>query len=150
MRKRKLIKDVDYVLLSDVLKRHTGPTKIVPGRDTLNKNSWEDVISWCEMHNLKPSDIYSWVAKRHRGKTTAETNKIGIIIYDSLQLNKKKKKSIRQSERAVILHCRKEIIKIHKNKTMSDTQLYRVGKKSLERTAGFLLFDKEQRKKFGY
>ena len=59
MRKRKLIKDVDYVLLSDVRDRikKSGQHKLVPGVDTVDKNSWKDVNEWCEDHNLKPADI---------------------------------------------------------------------------------------------
>ena len=152
MRKRKLIKDVDYVLLSDVRDRikKSGQYKLVPGVDTVDKNSWKDVNEWCEDHNLKPADIFDYVTGKFKRRTKSETIRVGILIYDQKQLNKKKKKSIRQTERAIILHCRKEITEIYKGKRMSDDQLYRVGKKALERTPGFLMFDKAWRKKIGY
>ncbi len=123
-------------------------TKLIPGLDTLDENSWADVNYWCESHNLKPSDIFKWVAKRYKSKTTPETNQIAILLYDKLKLNKKKKRPL--SERAVIINSKKEICNIHKKKNLTDDQLYRIGKKSLERATQFLLWDKAQRKKFGF
>ena len=115
MRKRKLIKDVDYVLLEDVRDRikKSGPHKFVPGVDTVDKNSWKDVNEWCEDHNLKPSDIFDYVNGKFKRKTKSETIRVGILLYDQKQLNQKKKKSLRQTERAVILNCRREITKIY-------------------------------------
>ena len=123
-------------------------TELIPGLDTLDENSWKDVNYWCESHNLKPSDIFKWVAKRYRNKTTIPTIRTGIMLYDKLKLNKKKKRPL--SERAVILNLKKEICNIHKKKNLTDNQLYRIGKKSLERTPGFLKFDKAERKRIGY
>ena len=123
-------------------------TELIPGLDTLDENSWADVNYWCESHNLKPSDIFKWVAKIYKSKTTPETNQIAILLYDKLKLNKKKKRPL--SERAVIINSKKEICNIHKKKNLTDDQLYRIGKKSLERATQFLLWDKAQRKKFGF
>jgi len=123
-------------------------TELIPGLDTLDENSWKDVNYWCESHNLKPSDIFKWVAKRYRNKTTIPTIRTGIMLYDKLKLNEKKKSPL--SERAVILNLKKEICNIHKKKNLTDNQLYRIGKKSLERTPGFLKFDKAERKRVGY
>ena len=123
-------------------------TELIPGVDTLDENSWDDVNYWCESHNLKPSDVFKWVSKRHRNKTTVPTIRIGIMLYDKLKLNEKKKSPL--SERAVILNLKKEICNIHKKKNLTDNQIYRIGKKSLERTPGFLKFDKAERKRVGY
>ncbi len=123
-------------------------TELIPGRDTLDKNSWADVNYWCESNGVKPADVFNWVAKKYHGKTTIPTMRIGIMLYDKLKLNEKKKSPL--SERAVILNSKKEIYNIHKKKNLTDNQLYRIGKKSLERTPGFLKFDKAERKKFGY
>ena len=76
------------------------------------------------------------------------TIRTGIMLYDKLKLNKNKKSPL--SERAVILNLKKEICNIHKKKNLTDNQLYRIGKKSLERTPGFLKFDKAERKRIGY
>ena len=123
-------------------------TELIPGRDTLDENSWADVNYWCDSHDLKPSDIFKWVSSRYKSKTTPETNQIAIMLYDKLKLNEKKKSPL--SERAVILNLKKEICNIHKKKNLTDNQIYRIGKKSLERTPGFLKFDKSERKRIGY
>jgi len=123
-------------------------TELIPGRDTLDKNSWADVNYWCESNGVKPADVFNWVAKKYHGKTTIPTMRIGIMLYDKLKLNEKKKSPL--SERAVILNSKKEIYNIHKKKNLTDNQLYRIGKKSLERTPGFLKFDKAERKRIGY
>ena len=123
-------------------------TELIPGRDTLDENSWADVNYWCESNGVKPADVFNWVAKRYHDKTTVPTIRTGIILYDKLKLNKNKKSPL--SERAVILNLKKEICNIHKKKNLTDNQLYRIGKKSLERTPGFLKFDKAERKRIGY
>ena len=123
-------------------------TELIPGLDTLDENSWADVNYWCEINGVKPADVFNWVAKRYHDKTTVPTIRTGIMLYDKLKLNKKKKSPL--SERAVILNLKKEICNIHKKKNLTDNQLYRIGKKSLERTPGFLKFDKAERKRIGY
>ena len=123
-------------------------TELIPGRDTLSKNSWADVNYWCESSGVKPADVFNWVAKKYHNKTTVPTIRTGIMLYDKLKLNKKKKSPL--SERAVILNLKKEICNIHKKKKLTDNQIYRIGKKSLERTPGFLKFDKAERKRIGY
>ena len=123
-------------------------TELIPGLDTLDENSWADVNYWCESNGVKPADVFNWVAKRYRNKTTIPTIRTGIMLYDKLKLNEKKKSPL--SERAVILNLKKEICNIHKKKNLTDNQLYRIGKKSLERASKFLLWDKAARKKFGY
>ena len=154
MSKRKLIPFVDYYPLKNYDERvkpenlRNEPTILPKG--TIDKNSWKDVITYCQLHSYKPSDIYKLIFDRHKPKTTEATIKIGILVYDKLQLNKKKKKSMRLQPRAVILNSRKDIIKLSKNKNPTDLELYRIGKKALERTPQFLLLDKNARKKFGY
>jgi len=149
LKKRGLVQGVDFIALKDA---KGSTTKLLPGRDLLNKNSWSDVIRWCRLYDVKPSDVFNWVSKTKNppSRTTRETNKIAILIYDKLQINEKKKYPL--SERNVILRLREDIIKIlpRKKKILTDLQLYRVGKKALERATHFLLFDKDERKKFGY
>ena len=154
MSKRKLIPFVDYYPLKNFKERvkpknlQNEPTILPKG--TIDKNSWKDVITYCQLHSYKPSDIYKLIFDRHRPKTTEATIKIGILVYDKLQLNKKKKKSMRLPPRAVILNSRKDIIKLSKNKNPTNLQLYRIGNKSLLRAPQFLLLNKAERKKFGY
>jgi len=123
-------------------------TELIPGLDTLDENSWADVNHWCESSGVKPADVFNWVAKKYHNKTTVPTIRTGIMLYDKLKLNEKKKSPL--SERAVILNLKKEICNIHKKKNLTDNQIYRIGKKSLERTPGFLKFDKSERKRIGY
>ena len=123
-------------------------TELIPGLDTLDENSWADVNHWCESSGVKPADVFNWVAKKYHNKTTVPTIRTGIMLYDKLKLNEKKKSPL--SQRAVILNLKKEICNIHKKKNLTDNQLYRIGKKSLERTPGFLKFDKAERKRIGY
>ena len=114
--------------------------------DTFKPNSWEDVIDFCKIHDVKPKHVFNWVAEKNINKTQISTMKIGCLLHDKLQLNKKKKKALRLSPRAVILNSRKEIIKLHKNKDPDDYQLYRIGDKALKRTWLTFKVDKESRK----
>ena len=101
MSKTKLIPFVDYYPLRNYAERvkpenlRNEPTVLPPG--TINKNSWKDVITYCQLHGYKPSDIYKLIFDRHKPKITEATIKIGILVYDKLQLNKKKKKSLLQN-----------------------------------------------------
>ena len=156
-KKTKLLPFVDYYPLKNFNVRvkpenlRNEPTILPPG--TINKNSWKDVVTYCQLHGYRPADIYKLIFDRHKPKTKTETHKIGILIYDAKLRNARKKKADRHSERAIIIvHCRHEIFKIlpKAKKDLSDMQLYRVGKKALERTPDFLLKDKKQRKQFGY
>ena len=114
--------------------------------DQLDPNSWADTIEWCKQYGVKSKDVFDWVSKRLINKTDPRTLEIGCLVYDKLELNKRKKKSRRLPPRAVILHLRDEIESISKRK-LTDLQLYRVGNKALERTPKFLFWDKEFRKK---
>ena len=153
MRKKiKLIPFVDYYPLRNFKERikdlRNEPTILPPG--TINKNSWPDIVAYCQLHGYKPADIYKLIFDRHKPKTERATIQIAILVHDALKRNAKKKKVLRLSQRLVILNCRGEIIKLNKNKHPTDLQLYRIGKKALERAPQFLLLDKAARKKFGY
>ena len=123
-KKTKLIPFVDYYPLRNFKERikdlRNEPTILPPG--TINKNSWPDIVAYCQLHGYEPADIYKLIFNKHKPKT----------------------------EHWVILNCREEIIKLNKNKHPTDLQLYRIGKKALERAPQFLLLDKTARKKFGY
>ena len=154
MRKKiKLIPFVDYYPLRNFKERikdlRNEPTILPPG--TINKNSWPDIVAYCQLHGYRPADIYELIFNRHKPKTERATIQIAILVHDALKRNAKKKKADRHSERAVIVSlCRNQIIKLNKNKHPTDLQLYRIGKKALERAPQFLLLDKAARKKFGY
>ncbi len=153
MRKKiKLIPFVDYYPLRNFKERikdlRNEPTILPPG--TINKNSWSDIVAYCQLHGYRPADIYKLIFDRHKPKTERATIQIAILVHDALKRNAKKKKVLRLSQRLVILNCREEIIKLNKNKHPTDLQLYRIGKKALERAPQFLLLDKAARKKFDY
>ena len=116
--------------------------------DQLDPNSWADTIRWCKHHGVKSKDVFDWVSKRLINKTKPWTMSIGILVYDKLELNKKKKNPL--STRAVILGLSKEIRKISGKKLVYDEQVYGVGHKALNRTPPFLFWDKDERKRFGY
>ena len=151
MRKKiKLIPFVDYYPLRNFKERikdlRNEPTILPSG--TINKNSWSDIVAYCQLHGYKPSDIYELIFNKHKPKTERATIQIAILLHDKIALNKTKKSPL--SQRAVILNSKKEITKLHKNKHPKDLELYRIGKKALERAPQFLLLDKTARKKFGY
>ena len=151
-KKTKLIPFVDYYPLRNFKERikdlRNEPTILPPG--TINKNSWPDIVAYCQLHGYRPADIYELIFNRHKPKTERATIQIAILVHDALKRNANKKKVLRLSQRLVILNCREEIIKLNKNKHPTDLQLYRIGKKALERAPQFLLLDKGARKKFGY
>ena len=151
-KKTKLIPFVDYYPLRNFKERikdlRNEPTILPPG--TINKNSWPDIVAYCQLHGYEPADIYKLIFNKHKPKTERATIQIAILVHDALKRNEKQKKVLRKSEHWVILNCREEIIKLNKNKHPTDLQLYRIGKKALERAPQFLLLDKTARKKFGY
>ena len=114
----------------------------------LDPNDWSDVVEFCKSVGIKSSDIYKLAAKKLVDKTDSRTISIGILVYDKLELNKKKKNPL--STRAVILHLAKEIRKISGKKLVIEDHVYGVGYKALKRTPKFLLWDKSVRKQFGY
>ena len=149
-KKTKLIPFVDYYPLRNFKERvkdlRNEPTILPPG--TINKNSWSDIVAYCQLHGYRPADIYELIFNKHKPKTERATIQIAILLHDKIALNKTKKSPL--SQRAVILNSKKEITKLHKNKHPKDLELYRIGKKALERAPQFLLLDKTARKKFGY
>ena len=149
-KKTKLIPFVDYYPLRNFKERikdlRNEPTILPPG--TINKNSWPDIVAYCQLHGYRPADIYELIFNKHKPKTERATIQIAILLHDKIALNKTKKSPL--SQRAVILNSKKEITKLHKNKHPKDLELYRIGKKALERAPQFLLLDKVARKKFGY
>ena len=116
--------------------------------DRIDPNNWNDVIEFCKSVGVKSSDIYKLAAKKLVDKTEPWTMRIGILVYDKLELNKKKKNPL--SPRAVILNSAKEIRKISGKKLVTPEQVYGVGHKALNRTPWVLLHDKDVRKQFGY
>ena len=115
-KKTKLIPFVDYYPLRNFKERvkdlRNEPTTLPPG--TINKNSWPDIVAYCQLHGYKPADIYKLIFDRHKPKTKRETIKIAILVHDASKRNAKKKKILRLSQRLVIINCREEIIKLNK------------------------------------
>ena len=108
---------------------------------------WKDVVEFCKSVGIKSSAIYKFTAQKLVDKTDSRTIMIGILVHDKLKLNKKRKTPL--STRAVILNLAKEIKKISGKKLEIQEQVYGVGHKALNRTPGFLLWDKKERKRFG-
>ena len=118
--------------------------------DEIDPSNWNEVIAFCKSVGIKSSDIYKLAAKKLVDKTEPWTMRIGILVHDKLEQNKRKKKSLRLSPRAVIINLKKEIRKISGKELVYDTEVYGVGHKALNRTPRVLLHDKDVRKQFGY
>ena len=154
MRKRKLIPYVDYYPLRKAKLRaadiHLEPTIMPDG--VLNKNKWADVIMYAQLHGYKAADIYKYIFDKHKPKTKPRTVQIAILLHEKLKLNEKKSKW-KLSPRAVILNQRAAIEKIYGKRKMeskfTDDQIYRIGKKALDRAPQFVLLTKAERKKLG-
>mgnify|MGYP000200367320 CR=1 FL=1 len=116
--------------------------------DPIDPNNWNEVISFCKSEGIKPSEVFKLASKKLINKTDPRTISIGILVHDKLELNKRKKTPLKP--RSVILGLTKEIRKISGKKLVSDEQVYFNGYKALGRTPGFLLWDKDERKRFGY
>ena len=114
----------------------------------LDPNDWNDVVEFCKSVGIKPGAIYKLAAQKLVSKIESSTIEIGILVHDKLELNKRKKTPLKP--RSVILGLTKEIRKISGKKLVSDEQVYFNGYKALNRTPGFLLWDKDERKRFGY
>ena len=82
--------------------------------DQINPNNWNEVISFCKSEGIKPSEVFKLASKKLENKTDPRTLEIGCLVYDKLELNKRKKKSLRLSSRAVIINLRNEIESISK------------------------------------
>ena len=114
--------------------------------DQLDPTDWNDVIEFCKSVGIKSSDIYKLAAQKLVDKTEPWTMRIGILVHDKLEQNKRKKTPLKP--RSVILGLAKEIRKISGKKLEYDEQVYGVGHKALKRTPWVLLHDKEVRKLF--
>jgi hypothetical protein len=155
VRKRKLIPYVDYYPLRKAKLRaadiHLEPTIMPDG--VLNKNKWADVIMYAQLHGYKAADIYNYIFNKHKPKTNRKTIQVAILLHEKLKLNERKSKNTRLSARQVILRQREAIEKIYGRREMeyqlSDDQIYRIGKKALDRAPEFILLTKAERKKLG-
>ena len=116
--------------------------------DRIDPNNWDEVISFCKSEGIKPSEVFKLASKKLVDKTEPWTMRIGILVHDKLELNKKKKNPLKP--RSVILGLAKEIRKISGKELVYDKQVYGVGHKAVNRTPWVLLHDKDVRKQFGY
>jgi len=124
-----------------------------------------DVISISRIRNLKDEISFSGKFKKGINKKSNTITKV-LNLLRSIKLleNQAFKINVRKniphgsglgggsSNAANLLNYfnSKMKLKLSKNKNPTDLELYRIGKKALERTPQFLLLDKNARKKFGY
>ena len=105
-------------------------------------NSWKEVADFAKSAGVSAKELYNYTIKKFRIKTDIMTMAIGCLVYDTL------KKKSKLSTRSRIINLRKKIIAIKPNwEKFSQQQLYENANHALNRTPGFVLIDKEVRKK---
>ena len=111
--------------------------------DTIDINDWDEVADFAKSSGVKPIDLFNYTIRNKlsiRAKT--ETMQIGCLIYDTL------KKKSKLSTRSRIINLRKKIIAIKPNwEKFSQQQLYENANHALNRTPGFVKWDKKVRKR---
>jgi len=111
--------------------------------DTIDINDWDEVADFAKNSGVKPIDLFNYTIRNKLSiKAKTETMQIGCLIYDTL------KKKSKLSKRSRIINLRKKIEVINpKYKPFTDQKLYENANHALNRTPGFVLIDKEVRKK---
>ena len=104
------------------------------------KSDWKEVADFARASGVTTKELYDYTINKLRIKIKPETIKIGCLIYDTLQKKSKLKK------RSRIINLRKSIELINpKYKNFTDQKLYENANHALNRTPGFVLFDKKVR-----
>jgi hypothetical protein len=110
--------------------------------DLIDPNNWEEVADFAKSSGVTAKELYDYTVKNKlTNKTTVETMAIGCLVYDTL------KKKSKLSTRSRIINLRKKIIAIKPNwEKFSQQQLYENANHALNRTPGFVKWDKKVRK----
>ena len=105
------------------------------------KSDWKEVADFARASGVTTKELYDYTINKLRIKIKPETIKIGCLIYDTLKKKSKLKK------RSRIINLRKKIEAINPNwKGFSDQKLYANANHALNRTPGFVKWDKKNRK----
>ena len=104
------------------------------------KSDWNEVADFAKSSGVTTKELYDYTINKLRIKIKPETMEIGCLIYDALKKKSKLKK------RSRIINLRKSIELINpKYKNFTDQKLYENANHALNRTPGFVLFDKKVR-----
>ena len=110
--------------------------------DLIDPNNWEEVADFAKSAGVSAKELYNYTIKKFRIKTDIMTMAIGCLVYDTL------KKKSKLSTRSRIINLRKKIIAIKPNwEKFSQQQLYENANHALNRTPGFVKWDKKVRKR---
>jgi len=105
------------------------------------KSDWNEVADFAKSSGVTTKELYDYTINKLRYKIKPETMEIGCLIYDAL------KKKSKLSKRSKIINLRKKIVAINPNwKKFSDQKLYENANHALNRTPGFVKWDKKNRK----
>jgi len=105
------------------------------------KSDWNEVADFAKSSGVTTKELYDYTINKLRIKIKPETMEIGCLVYDAL------KKKSKLSKRSKIINLRKKIVAINPNwKKFSDQKLYENANHALNRTPGFVKWDKKNRK----
>jgi len=104
-------------------------------------NNWKEVADFAKSSGVSAKELYNFTINKLTYKINYKTMQIGCLIYDTLQ------KKSKLSKRAAIINLRKKIIAINPNwEKFSQQKLYENANHALNRTPGFVKWDKKNRK----
>ena len=105
------------------------------------KSDWKEVADFARASGVTTKELYDYTINKLRIKIKPETMEIGCLVYDAL------KKKSKLSKRSKIINLRKKIVAINPNwKNFSDQKLYENANHALNRTPGFVKWDKKNRR----
>ena len=95
--------------------------------------TWDQVIMFCNIANIKPKEIMNWVAGRKINHTDWKTMRIAALCNEKLKAESKKKKP--RKPRSVILGLSSQLSDIDDNLELaSDDKIYKTCWNAMKRT----------------
>jgi len=96
-------------------------------------DTWDSVIDFCNVANIKPKEIMNWVAGRKINHTNWKTMRIAALCNEKLKAESKKKKP--RKPRSVILGLSSQLSDIDDNLELaSDDKIYKTCWNAMKRT----------------
>ena len=96
-------------------------------------DTWDSVIDFCNVANIKPKEIMNWVAGRKINHTNWKTMRIAALCNEKLKAESKKKKP--RKPRSVILGLGSQLSDIDDNLELaSDDKIYKTCWNAMKRT----------------
>jgi len=96
-------------------------------------DTWDSVIDFCNVANIKPKEVMGWLAGRKIDHTNWKTMRIAALCKEKLEEESKKKTP--RKPRSVILGLSSQLSDIDDNlETASDDKIYKTCWNALKRT----------------